>query len=194
MLVGFIGSPLSGKTTIAAQAFAELKKMGIPNVEFLSEQARQYIATAKYYFPYKNTLDDNDQTNIYCAQRKLEVVLSSSVGHHGVVVCDSLALNSLFYMSPMFREQFFHNYNIKDLIQFYSTQLIFKCAPVGFSTNDTLRLHNAQQSQEIEDKINSILTLPTFDPLTDRLELLVGPIDVRSNQVVEAIYERISQS
>jgi len=46
MFVGFVGSPLSGKTTVAAKVFAKLKKAGMP-VEFIPEQSRFYIAQAR---------------------------------------------------------------------------------------------------------------------------------------------------
>ena len=73
MLVTFIGSPISGKTTTAAQVFAELKKAGMP-AEFVCEIARTFIANLRYNRQGDTIkLDDDNQLDIMSQQYHSEL-------------------------------------------------------------------------------------------------------------------------
>lgn len=201
MLVSFLGSPISGKTTVAAQVFADLKKSGQPNVEFVVEQARVFIAQLKVKYPNSNIiLSDDDQREIFLRQRELELTMTQAAGPEGIVISDSCALNALWYMSEGARQWVYREQS--DLLIWYKQQLLFKCQPIPTPTSDQLRLHSVQASKNIDNLINDLLccSAGTVDhPLTiltqdNPIPQLAGPVDLRANDVIRAIYERISNS
>lgn len=202
MFVGFIGSPRSGKTTVAARVFAELKSSGQPNVEFIAEHARYYIAKKLYLLQdgAKVTLTDEDQLEILTAQYEYETRMENAAGEDGIVICDSLALNALFYMSEDYRQKVYGSALWqKSISQWYKDQLLFVCQPIqSMFAKDNLRIHNSAQSKLIDDKIRLVLLGSTSDqPLTQVLNdnqprMLNGPLDLRIHAVIRSIYERLA--
>ena len=193
MLIGFIGAPNSGKTTIAARVFAELKQAGQSNVEFVVEEARRHIALKKAQ-GWKGSLDDEDQSHLFELQLHSEKLMVDAVGPYGIVVSDSCAINSFWYMSPKARDSFMSD-NAKYFQWLRENALLFWCSAVGIMPQtDTLRLHNASQSKEIDAIISDSLinrSLKTLLPLHPKL--LTGPIDLKVSKVIEQIYERLTR-
>ena len=203
MFIGFIGSPRSGKTTIAAKVFAELKETGQPNVEFIAEHARYYIAEKLYGVMdgQKVTLTDDDQLRIFDTQFRMETRMENAAGKSGTVICDSIALNALLYMSEDARKSMYASKRWQEVIlPWYLEQVLFLATPVNsMSSQDVLRIHNPTESKAIDDKIHKILTSNGADvPLrylldTNPPQVLAGPIDFRVNKVIRRIYEQAAK-
>jgi hypothetical protein len=202
MLVTFIGSPISGKTTTAAQVFAELKKAGMP-AEFICEIARQEIATRRVE-RLDTPLVNGDQLDFMSKQFKAEQIMTTAATANGVVVSDSSALNSLFYMTPEFRDAVMTSSLFKDIIDFYRKPdaLIFFSQPIQvINPLDPNRLHTTAQSLKIHGEMYRAITRGgfLFEPLQDNLaaqafpmskvEKLSGPADMRANDVLRRIYQ-----
>lgn len=189
MFVGFLGAPNSGKTTIAAQVFAELKKNGQPNVEFIAEEARRYIAEKKHE-DGTIELTDRDQQTIFERQADAEIIMHAAAGNGGIIVSDSCALNSLWYMTDY--NKFLDIHRQSGYLDFLQRDaLLFYCPIVGIHTNDNLRIHNQKQAQAIDAICGGFIILnQKWLPIKAQLS---GPIDYRTNKVIEKIYERLMQ-
>lgn len=162
MLVGFIGSPCSGKTTTAAKLFAELKDCGQPT-EYIAERARWYIANKKFGLRAQNqehlfNLTDEDQIAIASSQYRAELVMNQ---RGIVVVTDSCVLNSLLYMTPGVRESEAVQRIAAEAIDKYD--VLFVCAPVPRPQGvDPNRVHDEAASMHIHEQIHSLL-LPKLE-------------------------------
>lgn len=205
MLVTFIGSPISGKTTTAAQVFAELKKAGMP-AEFVCEIARTFIANFRYNRPGDNVkLDDDDQLDIMSQQYHAELVMAQTVGKEGVVVSDSSALNSLFYMSDKQREHMVAGSPLyQDVIKLYQRPdtLIFFAQPIRIvNPLDNNRVHSLDESTKINEAMYSALVPHgfLFEPFREgnypisKVKSLNGPPDMRANDVLRNVYRAYTQ-
>jgi len=95
MLIGFCGSPRSGKTTLALKLAGCLKERGHA-VDFLPEKARDFIRTNKCVG--KDYLEHYDQKAIYDSQREVEGFLEMLNGPC-YNITDGSSVNSLFYLS-----------------------------------------------------------------------------------------------
>jgi nicotinamide riboside kinase len=204
MLVRFIGAPISGKTTVAAQVFAQLKLSGQPNVEFVVEQARTFIAERKYGLldAQTPTLNDNDQLQILRRQMQAEEVMEHSVGRDGVVITDSSIFNSFWYMSDAFLVQTLNDPQIHHHLETYKDphNLLFLCAPIPVMVQaDRNRLHNSKESRAIHDKIMYMVKAdmvgrhPVFQVAHDVAQPLTGPNSFRVNEVTQQIYEKLTE-
>lgn len=192
MLVSMIGSPASGKTTTAAMTFARLKDLGI-STEFLCERARQYIAevrVANNILPTETiNLVDRDQFTIMQEQFQLEKTMVKGCGESVVVITDSSALNSLFYMTPEFRTR----PEVVELANQVSKHydLTFYCPPIK-NTNlislDPNRIHTEEQSLEVDRNIPRILE--EFAPAV-KLTNLHGDSQTRYKTVVQCILSKM---
>jgi hypothetical protein len=158
MLISIVGGPSSGKTTAAAGAFFSLKKNGI-NAQFLTEQARIYIAAKKWELNLSSKdrfeLSDEDQVKIMTLQVEHEEQCAFQVDQD-IIVADSSPFNSLLYMS----EETKNSEVVKSLVQralalkpivFYSPML------TSFASQDALRLHNENESKHLDSKVHSTL-------------------------------------
>ncbi len=209
MLISFIGSPCSGKTTTAAMFFASLKDAG-QLAEFVPEQARIYIAHKKQAefqkhcdienakpekvyggiapWSYPVTLTDQDQYEIMCQQRAADSLIYMTAGPGTTIVTDSSPINSLFYMSEEFQTVNAKNQAILDAAN--HTDLFFYVKPIPNQfEGDLLRLkqHNDKFSRDLDDKI--IPTLIKLCPqIISRVIPLIGTADVRKVQALTAYY------
>ncbi len=200
MYVRFVGAPISGKTTVAARVFAELKNTGQPNVEFVVEQARLFIAERKYGLmdDAHIVLTDEDQLSIMHRQIEIEEVMGNSVGEEGIMVTDSSFYNSLWYMSPEAQARAFEDPRVKLHLETYNEKsLVFLCSPLPvMSSIDKNRLHSAKDSRSIHDIIMATMNgpyNPPFDALRRWAIPLTGPTDIRVNRVLTRIYEKLSE-
>lgn len=194
MLINFIGSPSSGKTTLAAATFATLKAEGIP-VEYVSEQARVYIAEKRVMeglHPQDPvSLDDLDQLNIMLRQGQSEDVMMRACGPDVIVISDSSPLNSLLYMTP---EILARDVSLKQDLLYLSQieqelghkTLYFLCEPItSGEALDPNRVHNKEQILEIQERIEEVL--PRYASFAHLISVS-GGIRERQNQVWERIF------
>lgn len=205
MLVRFIGAPISGKTTVAAQVFAQLKLTGQPNVEFVVEQARLFIAERKRGYLQDADLPpltDEDQMTILRRQMKIEETMEYSVGRDGIVITDSSIFNSFWYMSDSFRAHVLNEVDIYHHLETYKDRhnLLFLCAPLPVMVQaDRNRLHTPKESRRIHDKIMDLVKIPAairhpvMQIAHDVAIPLGGPNSFRVNEVMQKIYEKLTE-
>lgn len=186
MLISFLGSPGSGKTTTAAMLFAMLKEQGT-NCEFITEQARSYIAAKRLRegkpAPEAIELTDGDQCEIMTMQYDIDLAFRFSCRNYPtIIVSDSSPLNSLLYMSPECRMQDrdFSNRVVEQ------TDIFFICPALGLHSADANRVHTAEQSIEIDKKLVQTLTevVPAF---SRKAVFLRGEPTAKVNQAYRTI-------
>jgi predicted ATPase len=202
MLVRFIGAPISGKTTVAAQVFSQLKLSGQPNVEFVVEQARLFIAERKFQKQADLPLTDEDQMSILRRQLRTEEIMHNSVGREGVVLTDSSIFNSFWYMSHTFMNHALNDVEIFHHLETYKDphNLLFLCAPLPVMVQaDKNRLHSPKESRLVHDKIMNlvmneiVVRHPTMQVAHDVAIPLGGPNSFRVNEVMQKIYEKLTE-
>jgi hypothetical protein len=151
--IGFVGSPLSGKTTTAAHLFAELKSQGLP-VEFLPEYARNYIRdTRKEAFIQGGrpaALGDEDQLRICRGQYDLEHDIMAFSGSQIVLVTDGCTLNAHFYTSRDILDP-------NKMLQQYDLLFFARNIERPSLLADGNRVHDAQFSAACDARINEFL-------------------------------------
>lgn len=186
MLVNFIGCPSSGKTTIAAKVFANLKEAGFP-AEFVAEYARFYIAKKRKVTGEVVTLTDDDQLKIMYGHGETERVMKSS-SKETTVISDSSTLLSLVYMTPEFRTT---SGEVRRLAEQVTSEIdvAFYCPPVQFSgVPDANRLHSYEEALEIDKKL-----LPLVKKFAPNVEviLLNGNVEEKVDAVLKHLYSKI---
>lgn len=189
MIVNFIGSPRSGKTTTASRVFSNLKEAGF-NCEYIPEQARFYIASKRNDLKLKPSdtlkLTDNDQLVIMEKQFNTQNIMLKACGSDSIVITDSSPLNSLLYMSPNV-QQF---KQVQDLIKEIDKQnnVYFYCEPVKWIGGmDPNRVHTEKESLEIDKSIVNII-VPL---LKQHPTCLNGDIDTRWKTATNEIFRKI---
>jgi hypothetical protein len=171
VLFNFIGCPQSGKTTTAAMAFAGLKEVGMIS-EFITEQARFYIAQRKLQFGLTPEdplqLSDEDQVAIMTRQVEWDETFVRACGPDVMIVSDSSPLNSMLYMSPASRQS-------PQVIALKERSLAithhsFYSRPIprpATTLADPNRVHSFEQSLEIDSWIPELLKLVPSLPVTE---------------------------
>lgn len=197
MLISFVGSPCSGKTTTSAMLFAKLKEAGA-SVENVQEYARLYIATKRLQFKKQgqkfsvSDLKDEDQWTIMQKQFEWEATLDLSLADVPVslVVSDTSSLNSLLYMTPAKRNYPEVRAMTRRVVE--QSALIFYCKPVDLpayvKAQDPNRVHSQAQSEVIDREIPEILKGSGVDTYT----LLVGSMESRLARAFQAVNARLS--
>jgi nicotinamide riboside kinase len=161
MLIGFIGSPCSGKTTIATKLFTSLKEIGVKS-ELIVEHSRHYIADKRYKDRLGPNdpvvLTDEDQIQIYSGQLYTEKVMKHSSGIDTIIISDSSAFNTALYMEGDFMSKparpFFQN-----LKNHYD--ILFYCHPLDLSIlpEDPNRIHDLESIKRLQNKVSQLLTI-----------------------------------
>lgn len=187
MLIGFIGSPSSGKTTTAALVFADLKDMGV-TAEFIPEQARTYIAEKRLSLrqtPGSSVhLDDDDQRAIMLRQMRYEEMLLQSTGQGSLIVTDSSVFNTLIYMSDTTRSEV--TTMLREHLKKY--QFLFYCAPVKMPAScDPNRVHNQEEALKLDHEIPKLLEVFDLKPT-----ILTGTSSQRRSVVTRKILEGLA--
>ena len=176
MLVGFVGAPCSGKSTIASHIFSNFKRNGITS-EIIIEQARQYIAKIRYDKGLSPkdviTLTDEDQHKIAHQQIELERIMKHSCGINTIIISDSSAINAFIYMSMPTKERF------KDAFFSALTEydILFFCNPIDIG-EDTNRVHDAEAIEVAQSEAERLLKKIRESGLTTIIELN-GDLDYR---------------
>jgi len=166
MLIGFVGSPCSGKTTTAAALFSELKNVGQP-VEFFPEYAREYIMRMRFSSGSRS-LSKNDQLQIYWKQKEIENMYKT-MSPNSLTITDGSTLNSYFYglQEDLILEQELSRYD-----------LIFFCRGLKRSVSDDNRVHDIDFSKKLDISMaQKIASLPPF--ISERVHTLWGTKEQR---------------
>ncbi len=179
-LIMLIGSPSSGKSTLASGVHTELKKMGL-NSMFVQECATDFIA--EYGIP--NT--PVDQLVIFYKQLNRERMYLDS---KDFIICDSSSLLNYFY----FRGLFHNNLSQKDIAVINHMQKeilktinqwdhIFYLPPLLGNVDDGIRYHNSEQIVKIDRWIKSYLEIENIKhedlskiDINDRLSFILNDI------------------
>lgn len=181
MLIGFVGAPISGKTTTAARLFASLKDDGYA-AEFIPEQARVRIATKRLTQP-DVPLDDTDQARIFKAQALLEDVFVAS-SPSSLVVADATAFLALLYMTPGLRLTYLDL--AKKSVGLFD--ILFRCRPVHAGVvYDPNRMHSFEQSVKLDALLDEILVTVGSPKVIE----LVGDTRARANHAMTVVMERM---
>lgn len=137
LVINLIGGPCSGKSTIAAELFARLKKMGI-HCELVSEYIKERIYEENKTMPV-------NQIAIFGMEH---YSISNKIGKVDVIVHDGSFINNIIYKkedNPEFDELIVSEYK-----KFNNLDFFVKRGNIEFE--DYGRIHNLKQSKEL-DKI-----------------------------------------
>jgi len=184
LLIEFVGSPGTGKTTIASLVFAALKEESV-NAEFVVEEARKYIAEKKYiaHKGFKG-LSDLDQLEIMHRQILIEKYMLSSISQ-GIVVSDSSPLNGMLYLNSQ-GDTGWDPVNIKEFLGSYKP-LVFWChSTSGFLEPDSNRIHSAAQIEAVALRVPQVLRSFGVEAIE-----LTGNVVGRKNTVLRKIYDTL---
>jgi hypothetical protein len=181
ILIGFAGSPYSGKTTTAALLFGELKKRGV-QVEYLPEYARERIRELKA-LNLIHLLDDEAQITIRDRQAESEDKHLEHNGDGAVTITDGSTVNSFFYGGSGDAGVEAARY---DLL-FFSENIESR------SAIDANRVHDVEFSRDMEKRIESTLKL-LCPVIRDRVRRLEGDIDDRLSTAMAAVTVLLQRS
>lgn len=182
MLVNFIGAPCSGKTTIAASVFAELKESG-QDAEFVTEKAREHIAVVRRGCQLSKqpfALTDDDQLQIFNSQCDAQEIFSGDSGT--VVVCDSDPLLTLLYMKQVdeFTEALAHRVVGRMGILFY-------CPPLSSYQVTGNRVHDFDFAAKLDAAIPA--HYKRYAPNAKIYTLPTGSVKEKVSYAISKIYE-----
>jgi len=137
LVINLIGGPCSGKSTVSAELFARLKKMGI-HCELVSEYIKDRI------YEENKTMPSN-QIAIFGMEH---YNISTKIGKVDVIVHDGSFLNNIIYKVGENKE--FDDLIISEYKKFKNLDFFIKRGNIEFE--DYGRIHNLKQSKEL-DKI-----------------------------------------
>ena len=137
LVINLIGGPCSGKSTVAAELFARLKKMGV-HCELVSEYIKDRI------YEENKTMPSN-QIAIFGMEH---YNISTKLGKVDVIIHDGSFLNNVVYKVGDNKE--FDALIISEYKKFNNLDFFIKRGNIEFE--DYGRIHNLKQSKEL-DKI-----------------------------------------
>lgn len=180
MLVNFLGSPQSGKTTTAAMLFAKLKENHMV-AEFVLEQARMKIAENRLL--NKTGLSVQDQHEIFMRQIQSEWTMAKN--SKSIVVSDSSPINNLIYLEDWKRE----NVRLGEIrrILHELKPLVFLCQPIDTDQDlvDMNRIHSLKESIALHSKFDEILKYFDVTPVQ-----VYGSPEQRLATVMQTVYDQ----
>ena len=138
LVINLIGGPCSGKSTIAAELFARLKKMGI-HCELVSEYIKERI------YEENKTISVN-QIAIFGMEH---YAISNKIGKVDVIVHDGSFINNIIYKHEDNPE--FDKLIISEYKKFNNLDFFIKRGNIEFE--DYGRIHNLKQSKELDKLI-----------------------------------------
>jgi len=170
-LITLIGSPASGKSTLATGVHTELKKLG-KNSIFIQEAATDFIA--EYGIP--NT--PIDQLVIFYKQSNRENMF---IGSKEFIICDSSGILNYFYFRRLFENPLSDkdvasiNHLQKEILKTLSKwSYIYYVPPIiQDSVNDGVRYHNTDEIIKLDRWIKSYLEIENI-PHKDLSEIKIN--------------------
>ena len=141
LIINLIGGPCSGKSTISAELFARLKKMGI-KTELVSEYIKDRIYEENKTMP-------NNQIAIFGMEH---YNISNKLGKVDVIVHDGSFLNNILYNKESNKE--FNDLIISEYHKFNNLDFFIKRGNIEFENYG--RIHTYEQSLQIDEKIKNI--------------------------------------
>ena len=135
LVINLIGGPCSGKSTVAAELFARLKKMGI-KTELVSEYIKDRIYEENKTMP-------NNQIAIFGMEH---YNISNKLGKVEVIVHDGSFINNIIYKAEYNEE--FGNLIISEYKKFNNLDFFIKRGNIEFESYG--RIHNLKQSKELD--------------------------------------------
>ena len=138
LIINLIGGPCSGKSTISAELFARLKKMGI-HCELVSEYIKERIYEENKTMP-KNQIAifGMEHYNIW-----------NKIGKVDVIIHDGSFINNLIYGETHSKE--FDNLIISEYKSFNNLDFFIKRGNIEFENYG--RIHDLKQSIELDEII-----------------------------------------
>ena len=141
LVINLIGGPCSGKSTVAAELFARLKKMGI-KTELVSEYIKDRIYEENKTMP-------NNQIAIFGMEH---YNISNKLGKVEVIVHDGSFINNILYKKEDNQE--FDNLIVSEYHKFNNLDFFIKRGNIEFESYG--RIHTYEQSLQIDEKIKNI--------------------------------------
>ena len=137
LVINLIGGPCSGKSTVAAELFARLKKMGV-HCELVSEYIKERIYEENQTMPV-------NQIPIFGMEH---YSISNKLGKVDCIVHDGSFINNIIYKQGENPE--FDTFVVSEYKKFINLDFFIKRGNIEFE--DYGRIHNLKQSKEL-DKI-----------------------------------------
>ena len=138
LVINLIGGPCSGKSTVAAELFARLKKMGI-HCELVSEYIKDRIYEENQTMP-------KNQIAIFGMEH---YNISNKLGKVDVIVHDGSFINNIIYKTE--ENKYFDDLIISEYKRFWNLDFFIKRGNIEFETYG--RIHNLKQSKELDKTI-----------------------------------------
>lgn len=180
-LISIIGSPHSGKSTLASQIHTKLKREG-KNSIFVGEVATEFIAN--------NGIPSTpiDQMVIFYKQLEKEVMFKDTKDY---IVCDSSTLLNYFYFRKLFsnplstKDIYIINHLQNEILKTINQWTHIYYVPPIKSNNvtDGIRYHDENEISKIDKQIKSYLEIENI-PHTDLSEI---KIEDRMNFIINNI-------
>lgn len=162
-VINLFGGPGCGKSTLAAKLYSELKQQHI-EVEYVNEYPKQLVYE-------ENVLSLQNQILVFATQHHR---IWTAARHNQIVITDSPILLSTVY-NPQ-TSVYLRQLIIEMHHQFTNFNILLTRVPSFHSM--TGRIHSLQQSAELDQHIEEVLTsieadyLP-FHPQTDSIDRLL---------------------
>ena len=141
LVINLIGGPCSGKSTIAAELFARLKKMNV-HCELVSEYIKDRIYEENQTMP-------KNQIAIFGMEH---YNISTKIGKVDVIVHDGSFINNCLYKNEENPE--FDKLIISEYHKFNNLDFFIKRGNIEFENYG--RIHNYEQSLELDKKIKDL--------------------------------------
>ena len=138
LVINLIGGPCSGKSTIAAELFARLKKMGV-HCELVPEFIKERI-----YEENKTII--KHQISIFGMEH---YAISNKINKVDVIIHDGSFINNIIYKNEDNPE--FDKLIISEYKKFNNLDFFIKRGNIEFESYG--RIHNLEQSKELDYKI-----------------------------------------
>lgn len=138
LVINLIGGPCSGKSTISAELFARLKKMGI-HCELVSEYIKERIYEENKTMPV-------NQIAVFGMEH---YSICNKIGKVDVIVHDGSFINNIIYKKEDNPE--FDNLIVSEYKKFNNLDFFIKRGNIEFETYG--RIHNLKQSKELDNII-----------------------------------------